>query len=103
MKDINQMNLAELANALQRYEFDMLNEQVASRLRVLHEQTRWIPVEERLPTKADGDMDGRVLVFERGKYTPHKTYTRFVKWDSVDDVDYFYTVTHWQRITKPNP
>ena len=38
MKDINQMNLAELANALQRYEFDMLNDQVASRLRELHQE-----------------------------------------------------------------
>ena len=46
MKDIKDMNLAELANALQRYEFDMLNDQVASRLRVLHDLTRWISLNQ---------------------------------------------------------
>ena len=102
MKPINEMNLAECLEFLREYGYDFIltegNHELADRIAEL---TRWIPVGERMPTEADGDMDGRVLVFERGKYTPHGTYTRFVGWDSLDDVDYFYTVTHWQRITPP--
>jgi len=40
MKPIDQMTLPELADALQKYEFDMLNEQVASRLRAIHDLTQ---------------------------------------------------------------
>jgi hypothetical protein len=43
MKPISQMTLPELADALQKYEFDMLNEQVASRIWELHTEgeRRW--------------------------------------------------------------
>ena len=55
MKPINEMNLAELA------EFFDDDERIAIRLRELHSLTRWIPVEERLPTEKDGDEKGYVL------------------------------------------
>jgi len=67
----------------------------------IHDLTRWIPVSERMPTRKDGDEDGYVLVSERQNETPHKRYTRYVKIDNLDDPDYFYTITHWQRITPP--
>jgi hypothetical protein len=54
MKDIKEMNLAELANALQRYEFDMLNDQVASRLRELHEHQEKI----NKFIRGEGDING---------------------------------------------
>jgi hypothetical protein len=92
------MNLAELANALQRYEFDMLNDQVASRLRELHEQTRWIPVSERVPTEADGDRWGEVLILYCG------SAVHCEKVENVNGVQYTSSdITHWQRITTLTP
>jgi hypothetical protein len=105
MKEFKEMSLTECIEALRDQTkgdvWGMGHRDIIEITDRIEELTRWIPVSERMPTKADGDMDGRVLVFERQKYTPHKRYTRLVKWDSVDDVDYFYTVTHWQRITPP--
>jgi hypothetical protein len=103
MKPINEMTLAECLEELSNgsgNDYMSFNDtrKIADRI---HKLTRWIPISERMPTRDDGDRYGRVLVFERGKYTPHGTYTRFVGWDSLDDVDYFYTVTHWKRITPP--
>jgi len=104
MKPIDQMNLAELADAI---EYEIYGHPLASlsphmkRLRELHELTRWIPVSERMPTEEDGDEHGEVLVSETENESPYRRYQQMTKWDSVDDVDYFYTVTHWQRITPP--
>jgi len=87
MKDIKDMNLAELANALQRYEFDMLNDQVANRLRVIHEETRWIPVFERMPEAGEW-----VLAWmSNGAFeVVHESY-----------LDQDSDISHWQRITPP--
>jgi hypothetical protein len=88
MKDIDKMNLAELADALQRFEFDMLNEAIANRLRVIHEETRWVPVSERMPTENDGMsvhvIDTHGLVFT---VNPH-------------DLNFFGAVA-WKRTTPP--
>jgi hypothetical protein len=92
MKDIRHMNLAELANALQRYEFDMLNDQVAIRLRELHDLTRWIPVSERMPTDDDADQFGEVLGTNDGAYAVVLRYYDFIAREDI---------THWQRITPP--
>jgi hypothetical protein len=60
MKPISEMNLAELADALDALRpTHSLNGLVQDRLRELHEQTRWIPVSERMPTEADADRNGK--------------------------------------------
>jgi hypothetical protein len=101
MKDIDKMNLAELADALQRFEFDMLNEAVANRLRAIHEETRWIPVSERMPTREDADENGEVLVSETENESPHRKFSYMKKWNRLNDPNYFYTIRRWRRITPP--
>ena len=112
MKPIDQMTLPELADALQKYEFDMLNEQVASRLRAIHDLTRWIPVSERLPTEEDGD---RFIVCDM-RFSQHSDFPTYLEGKVKNGV--FLTYNHvseqweelwegeriscvWQRITPP--
>jgi hypothetical protein len=101
MKEVKDMNLAELADLNPFYlsEKDWRNTQ--SRLRELHELTRWIPVSERMPTEADGDENGEVLVSETENESPHRKYTYMKRWNKLNDPDYFHTITHWKRITPP--
>ena len=85
MKPINEMSLAELA------EFFDDDERIAIRLRELHDLTRWIPVEERLPTKGDADERGNVLWLFWGKHYESRYW--YLRRD--------YGMTHWRRIDKP--
>jgi hypothetical protein len=109
MKEIKDMNLAELANALQRYEFDMLNDQVASRLRELHDLTRWIPVSERMPSEEDLNELGFVAIYDGGFIDRAIIKKGVVKvwdyeeksWADFDASNWELSFTHWQRITPP--
>jgi hypothetical protein len=91
MKDIKDMNLAELADLNPFYlsEKDWRNTQ--SRLRDLHDLTRWIPVSERLPTEADADKYGEVMWLYR------KHGAGIGGWDEYRDSVF----THWKRINPP--
>jgi hypothetical protein len=104
MKDIDKMNLSELADDLttlpscsvRPYVLDTID-----RLRVIHEETRWIPVSERMPTEEDGDENGEVLVSETEKESPQRKYSYMKTWNRLNDPNYFFTITHWKRITPP--
>ena len=98
MKDIDKMNVAELADALQRFEFDMLNEAVANRLRVIYEETRWIPVSESYPNEGETVLCRRVEGGMGGskEIKPQVGTFRNGSFDCVFD---WTRVTHWQRIT----
>jgi len=97
MKDIEDMNLSELADDLttlpscsvRPYVLDTID-----RLRVLHELTRWIPVSERMPTEADG---------YKSKYVTQRTVLVMEKWGdiSVVTIGLAKHFTHWKRITPP--
>ena len=63
--------------------------------------TRWIPIAERLPTKEDADKHGYVIIREVENESPKRMYHALVKWSDVLRPNYFYTVTHWRRIDKP--
>jgi hypothetical protein len=91
MKDIDKMNVAELADALQRFEFDMLNEAIANRLRVIHEETRWIPVSERMPTIDDTYRMKVLWIDDQG-------FIIQARYDQEHDM---LTWVAWQRITPP--
>jgi hypothetical protein len=101
------MTLPELADALQKYEFDMLNEQVASRLRAIHEQHRWIPVSERMPTEEDLSPNKAFSIWHHGGVgiaciefgKIHVWYNEI--WNEYDVEDWRTAFTHWQRITPP--
>jgi hypothetical protein len=101
VKPINEMNAGELADALDKYRSsELLNEQVASRLRSIHEQHRWIPVSEKLPTKDDADLEGYVLV--RGVNNDGLIQNDIDLWNHIGDWnDKYWKLTHWQRITPP--
>jgi hypothetical protein len=71
------------------------------RIKELESLTRWIPVEERLPTFEDADEEGYVFIRERENESPHRTYHTVGRYDSLKVPDYFYTVTHWRRIDTP--
>jgi hypothetical protein len=105
MKPINEMNLAEclwvICNPMEvtlDYTMTEILKQIADRI---HSLTRWIPVEERLPTFEDADEEGYVFIRERENESPHRTYHTVGRYDSLKVPDYFYTVTHWRRIDTP--
>ena len=102
MKDIKDMNLRECIESLRdeynyaRGYYDSVDGvklcQLADRI---HDLTRWIPVEERLPTESDAQENG---------------YVEF--WDARHRLSYYYKYnfipqhyepyfTHWKRITPP--
>ena len=89
MKPIEQMNLAELAEIMAPY--SDLKERIINRLRVIHEETRWIPVSERMPTEEDADTRGKVMWYFWGEHYESRY------WNLRSD----YGATHWKRITPP--
>jgi hypothetical protein len=98
MKAIDEMSLAEclgevkLLNGVYGYNDPSL---LADRI---HDITRWIPVEERLPTEADADQHGYVLVRDADNESSGETYHSMVQWDNVGKFEHFYTITNWKRI-----
>jgi hypothetical protein len=71
MKPINEMNCEDIADYLHEPEFVLTA--ISRRLRELHEQHRWISVDERWPETED--VRGKVLVYSTcGRY-----------WKTVDE------------------
>jgi hypothetical protein len=93
MKDIRHMNLAELANKLcDLHEGDTVGLlRIADRMDKIHDLTRWIPVEERMPTQEDKD----VLAW----YATEYPFAVLVNWYEFPMNN--RSVTHWKRITPP--
>jgi hypothetical protein len=93
MKDIDQMNLAELANKLcDLHEGDTVGIlRIADRMDKLHDLTRWIPISERMPTEEDVDENGEVIA-----YSPDPAITV-----SASGIPPSHHFTHWKRITPP--
>jgi hypothetical protein len=100
MKPINEMNLVECIDALCEKHFvdehpipvyKHHDKRIAIRI---HDLTRWIPVEERLPTKEDG---------YKSKYATQRTVLVMQKWGdiSVATIELAKHFTHWRRIDKP--
>jgi hypothetical protein len=109
MKAINEWTLKECIGAMRhgvriddvengavfiRLSTPMLHD-VADRI---YELTRWIPVSERLPTEADADQHGYVLVRDADNESSGETYHSMVQWDNVGKFEHFYTITNWKRI-----
>ena len=99
MKPINEYTLQECLDAMKRIDADLLeygyHEALSDRI---HSLTRWIPVEERLPTEEDADQHGYVLIREVENESPKRVYHALVKWSDVLRPNYFYTITDWKRI-----
>jgi hypothetical protein len=74
---------------------------LSNRLWEIHEETRWVSVSERMPTREDGGLNNKVLVLEVENESPRNKYIELVDWFEVGSPNYFYTVTHWKRIDKP--
>jgi hypothetical protein len=99
MKDIKNMNLAELADQIERkldvpMGEDLVQYDIADRLYAIHDLTRWIPVSERMPTEKDG---------YKSKYVTQRTVLVMEKWGdiSVVTIGLAKHFTHWKRIDKP--
>jgi hypothetical protein len=96
--DIPHMNISEVSDYISdSTDTPSLIRKAASRLRELHDLTRWIPVSEGLPTEEDGGECMRVLI----RYNDGDMDSIF-----VNDVSQFTTgsefwITHWKRITPP--
>jgi hypothetical protein len=102
MKPINEMSINEclwvICNPMEastQYTSTEILKQLANRI---HELTRWIPVSERLPTEADADQHGYVLVRDADNESSGETYHSMVQWDNVGKFPHFYTITDWKRI-----
>ena len=91
MKDIKDMNLAELADRVESDEDIYHDEYVfVERLRQLHDLNRWIPVSERMPTEADG----------LSVITINKNMKCCITlWHNLHKLA--EPATHWQPITPP--
>lgn len=103
MKPINEMTLPECLDWLRNlptleyrsdamfYSSQEIADQLADRIESL---TRWIPVEERLPTEEHADKYGLVLKWD--------SFTESVDVDSWNDFGtHRVHFTHWKRIDKP--
>jgi hypothetical protein len=117
MKPIDQMNAGELAEHYAelpmaeyqgaQYERD----QVYNRLRAIHDQHRWIPVSERMPTEGDFGIDKRfrawlggidsTAIFTDGKLYVWDDEAYNSGWTEYDPNNNRVAFTHWQRITPP--
>jgi hypothetical protein len=107
MKDIKDMNLAELANKLcDLHEGDTVGLlRIADRMDKLHDLTRWIPVSETEPNRGDivlvkGTVSGDVC-------KPFEGQMGLVEWGSKDYsscVDgcyysvWYSDITEWRRV-----
>jgi hypothetical protein len=103
MKDIEDMNLAELANKLcDLHEGDTVGMlRIADRMDKIHDLTRWISVEERLPTREDADAEGYVWVSAIQITMGDRANDSWL-WSEVSlDGGIAYKPTHWKRITPP--
>ncbi len=90
MKPINEMNLNELADYLHEPEYVLTC--VSNRLRQIYDQTRWISITERMPTKEDGKWVRWFIPDDK-----------FGGYDEVDSPLFNpKNATHWQRINYPN-
>jgi hypothetical protein len=106
MKDIKDMNLAELADQIERkldvpMGEDLVQYDIADRLYAIHDLTRWIPVSERLPTREDADAEGYVWVSAIQITMGDRANDSWL-WSEVSlDGGIAYKPTHWKRITPP--
>jgi hypothetical protein len=112
MKEIKDMNLAELANKLcDLHEGDTVGRLViADRMDKIHDLTRWISVLEQMPEKGD-----HVLVYGIKRHNePYPNDTKasvnVVSWNSTNRsylagacyyVDWYEEITHWKPLDKP--
>jgi hypothetical protein len=96
----------ELANRIDTLLFEQAQRHDAwvdaleNRINSLEAERRWIPVEERLPTKQDGDENGYIFTLEREKESPNRLYPCIQTWSDIRS-HYHYEITHWKRITPP--
>jgi len=106
MKPIRGMSLLELAEYVNNNlgSGDDIND-IIYRLCELHDLTRWIPVSERMPTKADANEQGYVCTYNKGRtgicFLGENGHPKV--WHSYhqDWVHFDGQLTHWQRITPP--
>ena len=106
MKPISEMTLSQIAYEITgdayicEYAGNVLNNSaIASRLRTIHDLTRWIPVSERMPTEGDGDSRGLVFVWHDTTNPKMKGHGYVAHWHWVSAND--EGITHWKRITPP--
>jgi hypothetical protein len=113
MKEIKDMNLAELCEVIEPY--TDVEAQVIARLREIHEQTRWIDVEERRPVFSDcnglggvetlyANVTGFAEIRENGTIWAESLITsndREPEIKAYKSHDYL-PFTHWRRIVLPD-
>ena len=102
LKPYEGMSNAEVVAHIRSLGEDFDNEgylALAERIAELEDKNRWIPISERMPTQEDGDDHGWLIVRELENQSPYRVYHAMLEWDTITRPDYFYTVTHWKRIT----
>lgn len=107
MKPINEMTLGEIQESLKflgdnnnNIPFEVIQKACYDYASRIHDLTRWIPVEELLPTEKDANDIGYVLWWrtdsihlpDAGQWDLHTAY-------GYDPSIAYYT--HWRRIDKP--
>jgi hypothetical protein len=111
MKQISEMNFAEVSDFVETYVTNSRTRELANRLRELYERHRWIPVEERLPTKEEIPDNASFWVyihgivteacFEGGKILVWDEEEFNSGWSEYKKDDYRTAFTHWRRIDAP--
>jgi hypothetical protein len=96
MKPINEMTVLEVLDELEEAEPGV--KIYTDRLRELHEQPRWVPVSERMPTMEDADSNGSVLWWS---LIGHSGAAVVWKWDTSPEYHGKIVRTHWKHIQAP--
>ena len=116
--NINEMTLQQCIDAVRiAHQLDSLLKkpiELGDILRQLSERiddlTRWIPVEEQMPTEADLNDKGYVSTYDAGYVDRATVRNGAVKvwddgdqsWDDFDSTNREMSFTHWRRIDKPD-
>ena len=116
---VNEMTLQQCVDAVRiAHQLDsLLKKQIelGDILRQLSERiddlTRWIPVEEQMPTESDIGLGGRFWVYINGLVTDACFAGGIIHvwddesfnsgWSEYNKNDYRTAFTHWKRIDKP--
>jgi hypothetical protein len=64
----------------------------------IHDLTRWIPVEERMPTEADYSEAGQIHLWD-AEFGICRVYHKDIAHDFLKRIPLEFT--HWKRITPP--
>lgn len=105
-KPIEEMSVDEIADAIDSANYFGMNQKTmeglirsTSRLRVIHEETRAVPIENSWPGESDADEHGNVEWYSVSDVCQWIT----ASYDVDEETAMKFQFSHWRRIHHPKP